>query len=299
MSEKSLNALYSKWRQQSIEIKSGELKEVYFDNTNPNMFFISNFNDVDIYGGLNRIPTAKNHEFIFKAHKQKPFGVPLGKRVLYLLNLSQENVIVDVYSTEMPFDLNVLHDFSVDNVTITADDPVSFELHGLNEGVVLPVVNDKETKDLLVNIKTSIDNSSNDDVVVALGKIKNDDVVQAINAKSNDDVVQAINDVKTVLSEADIMKLPDDLVIFETVGTTANKSCQRAYFVEIMFLKNDGNSDLELTMWQGDTTTKITVKPGEELKGIRYMTNTADNGFQVGAVDSAMRSYRLIARAKR
>lgn len=215
--ENRLGMKLSKWRQQMVEIKPGELKEVYFENTNPNMFFISNFNDMDIYGGLSRIPTAKKHEFIFKAHKQKPFGVPHGKRVLYLLNLSTETAEVDVYSTEMQFDLNVLHDFSVDNVTITADDPVSFELAGVNEGVELPVYNENvnimkdDLKSVVSYLSLLLNNEHNAEgvgLIQLLNRLKNIDngliklLSGEVAADSTNlrDVVQAIVEKETILN---------------------------------------------------------------------------------------------------
>lgn len=314
--ENRLGKLYSKWRQQAVDIKAGELKEVYFDNTNPNMFFISNFSDATIYGGLNRVPTFKSHEFRFRPHKQKPFGVPLGKRVLYLLNLSDMDVTVDVYSTEMEFDLNVLQDFSVDNVTITADDPVAFKLADVEGGVKIDMNMDGESKGLFSSMLKSLEDIYGDkkqleelqgikavlNLIHGQGDGDNADteiLTEIKNLLSGENDANVLQEIKAALTTDDIMKLPDDLFTFETSGTTANKSCQRAYYVEIMFLHNDGQSDLELSMWQGDTTSKITIKPGETVKDIKYMTNTADNGFQVGAVDSAQRSYRLIARAKR
>lgn len=283
--EKNLASKYSKWRQQAVDIKAGELKEVYFGNTNPNMFFISNFSDANIYGGLNRIPTAKSHEFIFRAHKQKPFGVPLGKRVLYLLNLSKIDVTVDVYSTEMEFDLNVLQDFSVDNVTITADDPVAFKLEGIVEGVAMDINTDKFTRDLFASIEGILKTiSTNKNSEQFLEAIKNSNA-SLLETKATEATLQEIKSAMKVHTGGET-----DSNIPEASTAYTTGACSLIHHIT-----NDSSSDLSISINTTGGSIVYTLKAGEILNDLPITNNGVTLSFADGTALKGNVRYLLLS----
>lgn len=259
--ENRLGMKYSSWRQQTVKCPAGKLTEVYFGNTNPNMFFVSNFSGVLIYGGLNRVPTFESHEFEFKPYKQKPFGLPLGRRVLYLLNSSDIDISLDVYSTEMPFDLNILHDFSIDKVEITNESPMNIELDSVKEGLKVPVHVDSFKAGTSLSVQTAKEN-----------EIKSllDDLLSysEVEGKANLYVLKEL--LSTIASS--IKCIPVESYYLSPVGTSY-QIIPDTQNVRVGFISND-NTEKSLVVKHTKTTgsiQSITLKPGEVLNDVWFL----------------------------
>lgn len=272
--ENRLGMKYSSWRQQTVKCPAGKVTEVYFGNTNPNMFFVSNFSGVLIYGGLNRVPTFESHEFEFKPYKQKPFGLPLGRRVLYLLNSSDIDISLDVYSTEMPFDLNILHDFSIDKVEITNENPMNIELDSVKEGLTLPVKIDSAKPGTVFSVQTAKEE-----------EIKNhlDDMMKSseVEGKAN------LFSIKELLDFSNANLFPYK-TYFPTISGSLCRVPAASQLVNIAFLSNDNITKNLIVVVNivGAVTEQFTLKPNEVLndiyfEGVTYIELKFEDGSEI------------------
>lgn len=259
--ENRLGMKYSSWRQQTVKCPAGKVTEVYFGNTNPNMFFVSNFSGVLIYGGLNRVPTFESHEFEFKPYKQKPFGLPLGRRVLYLLNASDTDIQIDVYSTEMPFDLNILHDFSIDKVEITNESPMNIELDSVKEGLTLPVKIDSAKPGTVFSVQTAKEEEIKNQLDIMMKPTE-------VTGKKN---LFSLNQSLSLIANK-IKCIPIESYYLSPVGTSCIiKPVTKN--VRVGFISND-NNEKSLVVKHTKTTGYIqstTLKPSEVLNDVWFL----------------------------
>lgn len=125
------------WRQQEITISGNALKTVTFPETSPNMFFIQNYNDVALFVGITRTPTEKSHEFRVEQNNSMSFGRPVPTSNIFILNPSNKDVTITLFSVLDTFDINVLKNTFIDMGVISS---IAYDgiIHGYGNGVSLP-----------------------------------------------------------------------------------------------------------------------------------------------------------------
>ena len=125
----------SSWREDNIEIKAGEVYQLSFIDTKPNMFYVQNPNYCKLKVSISKIPTKDNYEFLINENSSEPLGRPIPTGYLYLLNTGTVTANVKVYSIADKFDMNILKNFTVqlDGVTLEASENIGFK-----DGVSLP-----------------------------------------------------------------------------------------------------------------------------------------------------------------
>ena len=131
------------WETNNISIEGGEVKEITWDNSKPNMFVLQNANPVDINISLSHIPTLYNYEFQVKANTTDTFGRPSSTTKVYLFNTGSVTANVKLFSVNDTFDMNILKNTNVniDGATVTVED--NGVIKGFQAGVSLPSGNNK------------------------------------------------------------------------------------------------------------------------------------------------------------
>lgn len=118
--EKILRNAANSWRQDTVSISANSLKTITFTDSKPNMFLVQNPNEAEIRIGLSTIPTVKKYEFNIQANKSKTFGKPTQCGELYLLNVSNIDIQINLFSVYAPFDMSILNtvDVNMEDVPI-------------------------------------------------------------------------------------------------------------------------------------------------------------------------------------
>ena len=97
------------WRHQRVEVSGHGLKTLHFMDTNPNLFMIQNPTSATLYVGITTIPTVNNYEFKVAPNSSKTFGRPIPTDELYILNISNADVSINLFSVLDKFDLSAFH----------------------------------------------------------------------------------------------------------------------------------------------------------------------------------------------
>ena len=192
----------SSWREQTQIIKGGEVKEIDFTDTTPNMFIINNPNPATLKISIDSIPRLNNYEFNVDKNSVKSFGKPTGTRKIYVFNTSASDVNIKLYSIKDTFDMNVVKDLipSIEETTLKTDGVVK----GFQAGVSLPAGNNTiGTVNLENQVKTALTslNSRQATMLTALDTTK----TKATNIESNtsemltdnDTIIDLLGDIKT------------------------------------------------------------------------------------------------------
>lgn len=203
------------WRHQKVELSGYGLKTINFMDTSPNLFMIQNPTPATLYIGITSIPTATNFEWKVAPNTSKTFGRPIPTEVLYILNISNANVAVNMFSVLDKFDLSLLSDMSVN-----IDDKIASEIKGdgivkgFGAGVSIPAGTNKiGSVDIANSVTTTLDADTSASIASAnnaLQKLIRDNevsgaanlmsVIGHIKAVQGDDL-STIKDVKILLSE--------------------------------------------------------------------------------------------------
>lgn len=104
----------SEWRQSTVVVPAGEYYEMNFLDTQPNVFWIQNLNNSQLYASLANVPTLERYEYEIKPNRADCFGRPLASSRLYLLNPSENAMSVTVFSNFQEFDIGLLKDLYVE-----------------------------------------------------------------------------------------------------------------------------------------------------------------------------------------
>ena len=214
------------WRQQEIFLHGNELKTITFDDTKPNMFFIQNPSDTIIHVGISHIPTINTYEFRVNSHNTKAFGRPIRTNRLYLLNMSNVDVSITLFSVYDKFDLNILNDIDFDFNGLMEIKSDGF-IKGFSNGVELPTGNNhigsvtvrdsvlsEATNQILNKLTSHVNNTDVFDVLTSINNSvsKNDSLsnlyellVQLDNKftthVNNTDVYDVLTTLKNVMSK--------------------------------------------------------------------------------------------------
>ena len=143
-----LTSQLSTWRKDNVECKKGNVTTLWFKDTQPNIMFIQNESDTDLYVSIDHIPTRKDYTFKVKPHNNRLVARPYKTSQIYILNDSVEDVTCTVWSIYDEFRPEMLNDFSVDKIELASStlsemiDELSYDgiVRGFANGVKLPEV---------------------------------------------------------------------------------------------------------------------------------------------------------------
>lgn len=128
------------WRQQFVEIPPNSVKDVFFLDSKPNAFFITNNNDTDIYIGITSTPTAERFDKKLSRFDSDTFGRPTPTNRIYVYNPSDMTINITLYSASDMFDMNLLKNFKVE-IQDSVLNQIQYDgiINGVKAGFVMPV----------------------------------------------------------------------------------------------------------------------------------------------------------------
>ena len=254
----------STWRKDNVECKKGNVTTLWFKDTQPNIMFIQNDSDTDLYVSIDHIPNRNDYAFKVKAHNNRLVARPYKTAQIYILNDGGKDVSCTVWSIFDTFRPEMLNDFSVDKIDLasaTLDEIIS-ELsydgiiRGFANGVKVP-----EVEGIAENLNKLISNGAVANVVnlynilnslgTIAGKIQNiyDKQYHIKNIKPIDIRTFSSSSESTVIQISDVSVNGNRF----RIGTISNDSETRN--LEISIIK-DGNNSL------------FVLKPNETLSDV-------------------------------
>ena len=246
-----LTSQLSTWRKDNVECKKGNVTTVWFKDTQPNIMFIQNDSDTDLFVSIDHMPTRNDYAFKVKAHNNRLVARPYKTAQLYILNDGGTDVSCVVWSIFDTFRPEMLNDFSVDKIEIasaTLDEMISElsydgVIRGFASGVKVP-----EVAGIAENLNNLISNNAVANVVNlynilnSLGTIAGK--VQSIYEKEYQIVGSKPIDLNTFSSSSTstVIQIPAIAVNGNRfrIGTISNDSKTRN--LEINIIKNEDNS---------------------------------------------------------
>ena len=267
-----LTSQLSTWRKDNVECKKGNVTTLWFKDTQPNIMFIQNDSDTDLYVSIDHIPTRNDYAFKVKAHNNRLVARPYKTAQLYILNDGGTDVSCTVWSIFDTFRPEMLNDFSVDKIDLasaTLDEMISElsydgVIRGFANGVKVP-----EVADIVASLENLLSGNTVDNIV-NLYKIFNE--LQMIGTKVNSFYNEGVNVPK-------IDKLIPVNVVYNTpTGTTAtftptNSTNNR---IRVGFLSNDNlQKNLQVVCTKTDNSTQgLTLKPNEVVNEVWFLNVT-------------------------
>ena len=267
-----LTSQLSTWRKDNVECKKGNVTTLWFKDTQPNIMFIQNDSDTDLYVSIDHIPTRNDYAFKVKAHNNRLVARPYKTAQLYILNDGGTDVSCTVWSIFDTFRPEMLNDFSVDKIDLasaTLDEMISElsydgVIRGFANGVKVP-----EIADIVASLENLLSGNTVDNIV-NLYKIFNE--LQMIGTKVNSFYNEGVNVPK-------IDKLIPVNVVYNTpTGTIAtftptNSTNNR---IRVGFLSNDNlQKNLQVVCTKTDNSTQsLTLKPNEVVNEVWFLNVT-------------------------
>ena len=267
-----LTSQLSTWRKDNVECKKGNVTTLWFKDTQPNIMFIQNDSDTDLFVSIDHIPTRNDYAFKVKAHNNRLVARPYKTAQLYILNDGGVDVSCTVWSIFDTFRPEMLNDFSVDKIDLasaTLDEMInelSYDgvIRGFANGVKVP-----EVADIVASLENLLSGNTVDNIV-NLYKIFNE--LQMIVTKVNSFYNEGVNVPK-------IDKLIPVNVVYSTpTGTIAtftptNSTNNR---IKVGFLSNDNlQKNLQVVCTKTDNSTQsLTLKPNEVVNEVWFLNVT-------------------------
>ena len=262
----------STWRKDNVECKKGNVTTLWFKDTQPNIMFIQNDSDTDLYVSIDHIPTRNDYAFKVKAHNNRLVARPYKTAQLYILNDGGTDVSCTVWSIFDTFRPEMLNDFSVDKIDLasaTLDEMISElsydgVIRGFANGVKVP-----EVADIAASLENLLSGNAVDNIV-NLYKIFNE--LQMIGTKVNSFYNEGVNVPK-------IDKLIPVNVVYNTptgalaTFTPTNSTNNR---IRVGFLSNDNlQKNLQVVCTKTDNSTQsLTLKPNEVVNEVWFLNVT-------------------------
>ena len=254
----------STWRKDNVECKKGNVTTLWFKDTQPNIMFIQNDSDTDLYVSIDHIPNRNDYAFKVKAPNNRLVARPYKTAQIYILNDGGKDVSCTVWSIFDTFRPEMLNDFSVDKIDLasaTLDEIISElsydgVIRGFANGVKVP-----EVEGIAENLNKLISNGAVANVVnlynilnslgTIAGKIQNiyDKQYHIKNIKPIDIRTFSSSSESTVIQISDVSVNGNRF----RIGTISNDSETRN--LEISIIK-DGNNSL------------FVLKPNETLSDV-------------------------------
>lgn len=278
MTEKNTN---NTWRQQNLDIAPNGVTDVYFFDTKPNAFYIQNNSDTEIYIGMTATPTAEKYDVLIDRYSNDTFGKPTPCNRLYILNPSDHQISISIYSASNMFDMMLLKNFRV-AIEKGALNAIKYDgiINGIKSGVKIPVILDKEIK---VNMpdKLTVEATVPEDTQGAIEVCAENgaSIITMLNMLMS---TSAVNNKTTLCTIASLLAS----IANNTGGTTVisgNVNAVMSYknvksgrltsgttipfaFKEIDTIVNDSDDELEITLSSGNV---FYLKKDETLSDVQ------------------------------
>lgn len=241
------NAVAS-WRQEEIKISGNALKTMYFSDTTPNMFYLQNPNDVPLLVGITKTPTQTSYEYKVEPNTSRTFGRPIPTSQLYILNTSNKDITVSLFSVNDEFNLSILQNqsISVGDINGTFDGII----RGFSDGVSLPSGNNTLGN---VNINESLPAGNNNIGIVTFTDEVNENIKMLADIKnelieSNKKIIDFLFFERESVSDSFTIDFSTQTFSPNCINFIANDD-ENAIIVTVNFA--NGNSKV-FTLAQGD-----------------------------------------------
>lgn len=283
MAEKIQQFVSSSWFETNETIQPGEVKEIDFLQTSPNMFVLQNSNAVKLHVSIASIPTLTNYEFVVGNNAYGVFGRPTSTRKLYVLNTGSQVANIKVFSIKDKFDMNILKQMSatLGDVSVSTDGIVK----GFQAGVSLPagknnigsVSIDPEDMVLFQNMGEIIDDTNTD-----VKAIKENVAYNVANTNQIVSLLQALNekefggsggsggsDKRVYYINGDSY---DKTPIYHNGVNSVSYTATEDSTIYFNYLLNDG-SNVDISI---NNSIVLSVLSGEQIADISFKLNTGD-----------------------
>lgn len=254
----------STWRKDNVECKKGNVTTLWFKDTQPNIMFIQNDSDTDLFVSIDHMPTRNDYAFKVKAHNNRLVARPYKTAQLYILNDGGVDVSCTVWSIFDTFRPEMLNDFSVDKIEIasaTLDEMIS-ELsydgiiRGFANGVKVPEVSgiaESLTNLISNNAVTNVVNLYN--ILNSLGTIAGK--IQSIYDKQSH-----IEDIKPIDINTFSSSSTNTVITISSVYASGNR-------FRIGKIYNDSETrNLEISIIKEGDNSSFILKPNETLTDV-------------------------------
>lgn len=259
-----LTSQLSTWRKDNVECKKGNVTTLWFKDTQPNIMFIQNDSDTDLYVSIDHIPNRNDYTFKVKSHNNRLVARPYKTAQIYILNDSGTNVTCTVWSIYDTFRPEMLNDFSVDKIDIasaTLDEMIS-ELRydgvvrGFANGVKVP-----EVSEIAENLNNLISNGAVANVV-NLYNILNSLSTIAGKVQSIYDKQSHIEDIKPIDINTFSSSSTNTVINISSVYASGNR-------FRIGTISNDSETrNLEISIIKDGNNSLFVLKPNETLSDV-------------------------------
>ena len=254
----------STWRKDNVECKKGNVTTLWFKDTQPNIMFIQNDSDTDLFVSIDHIPTRNDYAFKVKAHNNRLVARPYKTAQLYILNDGGTDVSCTVWSIFDTFRPEMLNDFSVDKIDLasaTLDEIISElsydgVIRGFANGVKVP-----EVAGIVDSLNSLI---SNDAVtnVVNLYNILNSLSTIAGKIQSIYDKQSHIEDIKPIDISTFSSSSSNTVINISSVYANGNR-------FRIGTISNDSKTrNLEISLIKDGNNSSFILKPDETLSDV-------------------------------
>ena len=259
-----LTSQLSTWRKDNVECKKGNVTTLWFKDTQPNIMFIQNDSDTDLFVSIDHIPTRNDYAFKVKAHNNRLVARPYKTAQLYILNDGGADVSCTVWSIFDTFRPEMLNDFSVDKIEIgsaTLDEMISElsydgVIRGFANGVKVPEV---------AGIATSLTNLISNNAVTNVVNLYN--ILNSLTTISTK--LQSIYDKQSHLEDVK----PIDINTFSSSSTSTVINISAVYASGNRFrigtISNDSKTrNLEISIIKDGDNSSFILKPDETLSDV-------------------------------
>lgn len=263
----------STWRKDNVECKKGNVTTLWFKDTQPNIMFIQNDSDVDLYVSIDHIPSRNDYAFKVKAHNNRLVARPYKTAQIYILNDGGKDVSCTVWSIFDTFRPEMLNDFSVDKIDLasaTLDEIIS-ELRydgvvrGFANGVKVP-----EVAGIAENLNKLISNGAVANVI-NLYNILNSLGTIAGKLQSIYDKPSHIEDIKPIDINTFSSSSTNTVINISSVYASGNR-------FRIGTISNDSKTrNLEISIIKDGDNSSFILKPDETLSDVWIDKATAIN----------------------
>ena len=259
-----LTSQLSTWRKDNVECKKGNVTTLWFKDTQPNIMFIQNDSDTDLYVSIDHIPSINDYAFKVKAHNNRLVARPYKTAQIYILNDGGTDISCTVWSIYDTFRPEMLNDFSVDKIDIASEtlDEMISELkydgvvRGFANGVKVP-----EVSEIAENLNNLISNGAVANVV-NLYNILNSLGTIAGKIQSIYDKQSHIEDIKPIDINTFSSSSASTVINISSVYASGNR-------FRIGTISNDSKTrNLQISIIKDGDNSSFILKPDETLSDV-------------------------------
>ena len=254
-----------------------------FNGVNPNYFRVNNGGNARIYGGVISLPTPKLYDFSIEPNQVRMFCTDKGYPKLYLYNSSGSpaNVIVTSFIEAFSPEVLAFADFNTAN---NEEQTLNVEIGGFTQslptgqnhiGKVTVNQHPDALYSALAEIKDKIGTTTlNGDVTVDMSATNSilDMILAKIPADTEIDYTTLLAEIRDKISEvgssAGTAEVETHLFSHDGDISYGEYWSRDMDVREVVFMANDGEADIMLTLFDKGQAVTMTLKPGEVINHI-------------------------------